>query len=628
MTFNPTDEQIRALELFGTGKSLVIEAGAGAGKTSTLKLLAESTGRRGQYLAFNKAIVEESKAKMPGTVRCNTAHSAAFRVMVRKMNLDRLRSGRMKSWDIARFLGIDQGIGLTTHEGTYRSLSPGYLAGLTMRSVTKFCQSADDAISSRHVPYIRGIDAPGDWTNNRQVADAIRPYASKAWADLMRRDGALPFQHDHYLKAWQLDDPRIDADYILFDEAQDANPVMVDIVAKQRHRAQLVWVGDSQQQIYEFTGAVNALQAVGAEQEAYLTQSFRFGPAVAEVANSILAKIEGAKLRLTGTPSIASTVGPVEAPNAILTRTNAEAVRNVLMAQSDGKRPHLVGGGNEIVSFAKAAQTLMDGGKTEHPELACFASWNEVREYVEQDEQGGDLRLLVRLIDEFTVPTILAALDNMVTEQAADVIVSTAHKSKGREWDSVQLGADFEDPEDNAGELRLIYVAVTRAKLRLDHTAAPFVARIHETIDITPGAAFVEAVMGEIDHEAPGHDFASCPDCIRRAREAEHEAEGACTAACAPETAAESNRRHDGRYAEIAADEAVQAALEPARIAARHVTGTADPDNWTMYVGRSGEPQHVSPSYALSHALNVYQRTGKRVVVLDGAGELVVEYDQ
>jgi MoxR-like ATPase len=42
-TFAPTDEQQEALRLFATGKSLAIEAGAGAGKTSTLKLLAEST---------------------------------------------------------------------------------------------------------------------------------------------------------------------------------------------------------------------------------------------------------------------------------------------------------------------------------------------------------------------------------------------------------------------------------------------------------------------------------------------------------------------------------------------------------------------------------------------------------
>ena len=51
-----------------TGKDLVIEAGAGTGKTSTLVHIAKANPeKRMQYVAFNSAIVRESKAKMPGT---------------------------------------------------------------------------------------------------------------------------------------------------------------------------------------------------------------------------------------------------------------------------------------------------------------------------------------------------------------------------------------------------------------------------------------------------------------------------------------------------------------------------------------------------------------------------------
>ncbi len=51
---------------------MAIQAGAGTGKTSTLLLLADSDARRGQSLAFNKAIVEDAKAKMPSRVSANT----------------------------------------------------------------------------------------------------------------------------------------------------------------------------------------------------------------------------------------------------------------------------------------------------------------------------------------------------------------------------------------------------------------------------------------------------------------------------------------------------------------------------------------------------------------------------
>lgn len=466
--FAPTDEQMHALELFRTGNSLAIEAGAGTGKTSTLILLAESTDRRGQYIAFNKAIVAEASEKMPGNMACSTAHSLAYRAVGVQYG-DRLRqSKRMRSIDIAARLDLNP-IKLQVEDAT-KIVGAGFLGGLAMAAITRFCQSADDTPTHRHVPYIDGIDPIRDgvrgYGNNNVIAKALEPALAKAWDDLTSRHGELPFRHDHYLKLWQLSDPKIAADFILFDEAQDANPVMVAIVSNQDH-AQLVWVGDSQQQIYTFTGAVNALANVPADAKAYLTQSFRFGPTIAAEANNVLERLQ-AELRVVGTDAILSTVGPIADPDAILCRTNATAVRTVLTLRRAGQRVALVGGGEEVVRFAKAAAELMAGGRTDHPELACFESWGEVQTYVAEDEQGGDLRLLVKLVDDFGVQTILDTLDHMVRESQADVIVSTAHKSKGREWHSVQLAGDFPPATTSPDELRLLYVAITRAKRNLD----------------------------------------------------------------------------------------------------------------------------------------------------------------
>lgn len=477
--FTPTAEQQAALELFATGQSLAIEAGAGTGKTSTLRLLAESTTRRGQYVAFNKAIVAEAGAKMPATVECNTAHSLAFRAVGRDYSARLRNSRRMKSIEIANRLGIDA-IRIPREDGSEKIIGAGFLGGLVMATITRFCQSADLEVTDRHVPYIDGIDemvgeGRRGYANNDRIRRAIMPAVRRAWDDLMAVNGSLPFRHDHYLKAWHLSGPTIHADFILFDEAQDANPVMQAIVSAQTH-AQLVWVGDSQQQIYTFTGAVNALAQVPAENRTYLTQSFRFGVAVAEVANEILNRLN-ADLRLVGTESIPSVVSAVESPDAILTRTNATAVRSVLRLQTEGRRVALVGGGEEVVRFAKGARDLMDTGHTEHPDLACFDSWGEVKAYVDEDEQGGELRLLVKLVEDFGVPVILDALDRTMRESDAEVIVSTAHKSKGREWDAVQLAGDFPPPEKiNDEELRLLYVAATRAKLTLDIEAVAVLA--------------------------------------------------------------------------------------------------------------------------------------------------------
>lgn len=605
MTFNPTPEQQEALRLFSTGRSLAIEAGAGAGKTSTLRLLAGSTSRRGQYIAFNKAIVAESKAKMPSNVECSTAHSLAYRAIVPGTRYaERLRnSRRMKSAEIARLLGIDDAIVVRLATGEEKRLSPSLLAGIAMRGVIRFCQSADAEPDARHVPYIDGIDVPPVvdgrrvYDNNNRVAATLVEPMRRAWADIVDERGALPFRHDHYLKLWHLSGPRINASFILFDEAQDANPVLVDIV-RQQTQAQLVWVGDSQQQIYSFTGAINALATVGAEQRAFLTRSFRFGPEVAAVANRCLDALD-AELRIEGAgrPGV---VAPVADPDAILCRTNATAVRAFLDALVEERRPHLVGGGREVVDFAKAAVDLQDRGWTSHPDLACFKSWAEVEEYVAQDEQGSDLRLLVKLIDEFGADRIIATLERMPKEEAADVVISTAHKAKGREWDAVRLAADF--PADPAEEeLRLLYVAVTRARLRLDVSAIEFLLG-------DPAEEEAEEI-DDPDHGDPTHDFASCPVCIAESRAAEADADA-----------------EDVPGATSGLPSASETTSDPDVPEAAH---GRESGSYEVYSGRGGGPIRVSNvDVAIAHARDIHERTGRHTLVLDPRGELVVDFDR
>jgi superfamily I DNA/RNA helicase len=271
---------------------------------------------------------------------------------------------------------------------------------------------------------------------------------------------------------WQLDEPRIEADFILFDEAQDANPVMKSIVEQQTH-AQVLWVGDSCQAIYEWNGAVNALERIDGAKRCFLTNSFRFGPAIAEVANRVLDAL-GASPGVVGLDSIDSTVGPVDEPDVVLCRTNAAAVDTVMSNLDTGRTVALVGGAQEVVTFAEAAVKLQNREWTPHPELSCFTSWPEVVEYVAQDQQGHELALLVGLVEEYGAERIIAALDRTIPEAAADIVVSTAHKAKGREWGSVRLAADFPDAPDRPEELRLVYVAATRARNRLSAAAVPF----------------------------------------------------------------------------------------------------------------------------------------------------------
>jgi hypothetical protein len=510
MTISPTAEQTAALNQFLFGDHLAIEAGAGTGKTSTLQLIAESTTGRGQYLAFNRAIVDEARRKMPDNVASSTAHGLAMR-SVGRAYAPRLKSPRQRGDQIARHLGIDPMV--ITYGAQRKVLQPGYLASLVARTINVFCTTADPVPDAqRHCPYVDGIDVPRmdgsrGYANNDKLRTWIADAVQLAWADLQKVEGGkLRFEHGHYLKMWQLSKPRLPVDFVLFDEAQDASPVMLDVVARQADHAQLVFVGDSQQAIYEFTGAVNALAKVPASHRVLLTQSFRFGPAIAARANQVLTEL-GTDMRLRGLPSIDSVVAPLYDPRCILTRTNATAVNHVLAAQKAGKHVHLMGGGTEVVAFAKAAGDLMAGRQTWHQELHCFTTWGEVQAYVEQDPQGSDLALMVSLVDTYGVATIIEALDKMCPEIAADVVVSTAHKAKGREWPTVQLADDFPDPRQSfdvmmdptlaAPELRLIYVACTRASEHLDVSRVP----LFQELGHVPSPAPATMALGAGQHE-------------------------------------------------------------------------------------------------------------------------------
>jgi superfamily I DNA/RNA helicase len=119
----------------------------------------------------------------------------------------------------------------------------------------------------------------------------------------------------------------------------------------------------------------------------------------------------------------------------------------------------------------------MAGQPAQHPELIGFENWDEVREYAAADESAKDLRTFVKLLDDYGVDKVLGIAASTVDKpQHADVITSTAHKSKGKQYPTVRIAADFEPSEDEAAgepgfndaEHRLAYVAVTRAQFGLD----------------------------------------------------------------------------------------------------------------------------------------------------------------
>lgn len=87
----------------------------------------------------------------------------------------------------------------------------------------------------------------------------LYPSVERRWLESIDQNHQAGIGHDIYLKLWALSDPYIPADYVLFDEAQDADPLMLGILLRQRN-TQVIYVGDAHQQIYAWRGAVTMQQ--------------------------------------------------------------------------------------------------------------------------------------------------------------------------------------------------------------------------------------------------------------------------------------------------------------------------------------------------------------------------------
>ncbi len=442
-----------------------INAFAGSGKTTTLKLLAGSTEQSCLYLAFNRAAKNDAEGKFPRNVQCMTVHGLAFRALRHKYKPEKLTNW-LNATALAEALNYRD-----IKIGEASILKARSLAHLVSETIKRFAHSAEESLDNIEVPRTSGFLRVSDdvWKIFERHSSQL---ARELWRRMIDPEDSLPMGHDGYLKLWALSKPRLPADVIFLDEAQDTNPVVLKVIEDQSGHAQIVFVGDKHQQIYEWRGAINAMETIKAGSPAKLTTSFRFGQEIAAAATKVLRSL-GEKDRVLGNPAVASRIGGCEA-DAILCRTNGIAIAEVIEILDSGKKPHLVGKIEEFIQLVQGAQNLMSGEPATAPELAGFGHWNEVVELVNSGE-AEHLRTFVSLVQIRGTKQLLWALKRVVPIDDADVSISTVHKAKGLEWNNVRIASDFMPSPKNRkkskppdSEIRLFYVALTRARECLD----------------------------------------------------------------------------------------------------------------------------------------------------------------
>ena len=297
---------------------------------------------------------------------------------------------------------------------------------------------------------------------------------------------------------------------LVIDEAQDMSIdeySFIKALITNNEEMRVIAVGDDDQNIFEFRGSDSKYMFKLLNEEGSklyeMTENYRSSQNVVNYANSFIKNINN---RMKNTPiiPIRNYSGCVEVVHheseymyqpiveniiqnkrygnsCVLTQTNEEAVIMVALLRKYGIRGKLIQSMDgfsfwnlaEIRYFLKC---LNKGNKVpiipqqlwDEAKLATFSmyaksnSLNYVKRCIELFEQINK----VKYYSDFREFIYESSVEDFCDISDADVVVSTIHKAKGREFDDVyMLLSDYYSKDDNL--IRRFYVGMTRAKNRL-----------------------------------------------------------------------------------------------------------------------------------------------------------------
>lgn len=479
LSFTPTEEQTAIKEAFPDHRFLTIQAKSGSGKTSTLYLLANSTEDRILYLAFNKSMAEEARRKMPPNVECRTLHSICYQFLDHRLRAKLSRpEGQYVNVagtgsEIAKKFKINN---LIDKRG--KTLLTRAMIGLMIKqTVGKFEFSDDPFISRKHFPGVHLADIKRKGINEHKLITEVVKYAKQLWRERIDPNTDTLMTHDTYVKLFELSGADLGYDIIFGDEFQDVNPAFLSILRNAKSAKQVVVVGDEYQSIYQFRGSQNMMKETstyGAELP--LTACFRFGPKVANIANMILSDKEPLRHPLVGkgfdtvVGSYKSDVVDYTKPYTIIFRKNLTLLMEAMDRIADGEEIIINVDTRDFISMVDSVNALRRGDieKVKHETVLPYADWNE---FVECAEADPDAKRLLNIVVSGKANTIAHTLRTHRNSPTAKVTLTTAHKSKGLEWDQVIVANDFPSNYDKKtgewvgleeAERNLLYVAHTR----------------------------------------------------------------------------------------------------------------------------------------------------------------------
>lgn len=303
-------------------------------------------------------------------------------------------------------------------------------------------------------------------------------------------------QHNVYLKLFQLSKEKIDCDTLIVDEFNDVNMCMLSIVVNNLDKKVLV-VGDSLQNLNSFNYTVDGLSIMIKKykfKEYSLTMSFRVSEDVASVASRYLSYMYDDTIRFHGNKhtkfaKIDLTRATKDNQVHLLCRNRLGGLIEVLkvLSVNKNKKFYYVGGIDsfglkDIERIHQYNGTIYIGGEKFHI--------SQLRKMLNDDIKDPEISKAVSLYDfgkKYDEFLPLLRFTETTNKDEADIIVQTAHSSKGLTVKNVYLASDFKPIEiikkemllmKESGneylynvaksEINLLYVGMTRPTELLD----------------------------------------------------------------------------------------------------------------------------------------------------------------
>lgn len=481
-----TREQARVVERIVSGfgspdprRCFVVRALAGAGKTTVIDHVHVRLATKGKSvirLTFNRSL-----AKSHGVAE--TLHGLIYR----HTGFDRARLEQAPSpaWAVRRFGIASASVG--HRDGTVSVLQAEQVAAHALAAAQRWMTSTAPVPGPEHL-VLPEVPPNADAGDIDALRATVLAYATLIADDMLDVRSSAPITHDTYIRWWWQRGGLLAADAVVFDEAQDASALMLDLVLRS---SACVLVGDPYQGIYDWRSAIGDFgneQLVPrlAHKEVVrldMVHSFRFDTERAvRCGNAALVALQ-ADVRLRRAYESERPV-PERPRRAVLARTRAGvlAAAEYLLGRGEAVTATQVEALGRAFDDVRALREGVSRGR-----FALFAGWRDFELLADADphsEYAGWVRLFRRIGEDRLARLVQRLRDlsaHSENEGTLPVTVTTVHQAKGLEWDCVQLIDDWPEGmpcEWNDPQRRLWYVACTRARfaVRLPSRLHPFLA--------------------------------------------------------------------------------------------------------------------------------------------------------